>query len=123
MSDEDKSHDTPVVLDFHRSRAAPADLDIHVHTAHAWTVGGELREMLEEEGVEVRFAGFADSVTHTIVTVVSAAGGAAGAAAVLKVFLQRHRHRKVTVKIEGKEISIEGFSPEDTERLLKDALE
>jgi hypothetical protein len=57
------------------------------------------------------------------VTLVSEAGGLAGAAAALNAFFQRHKHRKITVKANDREISIEGFSTQDTERLLKEALE
>lgn len=123
MQAESKSHDTPVTLDLRPSGPASTDLDVHVYTAHGWTVGQDLRNAFEDEGVAVRFTGFADSVSHTVVTVVSAAGGAAGAAAALNAFFQRHRHRKVTVKVKGSEISIEGFSLEDTERLLGELLE
>ena len=123
MPEEEKSHDTPILLDLGPSGPTTTDLDIHVHTAHGWTVGEDLRDTLAAAGVEVRFTGFADSVNHTLVTILSAAGGAAGAAAALNAFFQRHRHRKITVKVEDREVSIEGFSPEDTERLLRSAFE
>jgi hypothetical protein len=53
----------------------------------------------------------------------SAAGGLAGAAAALNSFFQRHRHRSITVKTQKREVTVEGFSTKDTERLLKEALE
>jgi hypothetical protein len=59
---------------------------------------------------------------HTAITIISAAGGLAGTAAALNSFFQRHRHRKITVKIKNREVTVEGFSVKDTERLLKEAL-
>lgn len=123
VQDEEKSPDTPLVLDLRSSGPTFSDLDIHVHTVHGWTVGQDLCGTFSAAGMEVQLGGFADSVTHTVVTVLSAAGGAAGAAAALNAFFQRHRHRKITVKVDDQEVSIEGFSPEDTERLLKSVFE
>jgi hypothetical protein len=118
-----KSHDTPIVLELRPSDSSPGNLDINIYTPHGWTVGRQLIEAFEQDGVEVQLTGFAHDVTHTIVTLVSAAGGLAGAAAALNAFFQRHKHRKITVKTSSREVSIEGFSTEDTERLLKEALE
>jgi hypothetical protein len=123
MTEEEKSHDTPVLLDLARSDRHPGSLDIHVHTTHAWTVGDHLMDKFQEQGVEVQFTGYAQDVTHTAITIVSAAGGLAGAAAALNSFFQRYRHRKITVKTKKREVSVEGFSLKDTERLLKEALD
>ena len=111
MTEEEKSHDTPVLLDLARSNQHPGSLDIHLHTRHGWT------------GVEVQFTGYAQDVTHTAITIVSAAGGLAGAAAALNSFFQRHRHRTIAVKTKKREVTVEGFSVKDTERLLKEVLD
>jgi hypothetical protein len=76
-----------------------------------------------EQGVEVQFTGYAQDVTHTAITIVSAAGGLAGAAAALNSFFQRHRHRTIAVKTKKREVTVEGFSVKDTERLLKEVLD
>jgi hypothetical protein len=80
MTEEEKSHDTPVLLDLTRGDRHPESLDVHIHTRHGWTVGNQLMDEFQEQGVEVRFAGYAQDVTHTAITIVEAAGGLAGAA-------------------------------------------
>lgn len=111
---------TPVLLDLRR---VEDDLEIHIHTAHGWTVAGQLTKTFEAEDVRLRSTmGFATTVTHTVVTVAEAVGGVGGVAAALNVFFQRHKHRKITVKVGKREISVQGFSVEDTERLLVEAL-
>jgi hypothetical protein len=122
MTEEKKSHDTPVLLNLARGERNPESLEIHIHTRHGWTVGNQLMDELQEQGVEVQFTGYAQDVTHTAITIISAAGGLAGTAAALNSFFQRHRHRKITVKIKNREVTVEGFSVKDTERLLKEAL-
>jgi hypothetical protein len=121
--EEDKSHDTPVLFDLRRSDEQPENVEIHVHTRHGWTVGDQLREIFEDAGVEVRFTGYAHDATHTAITLVSAAGGLAGAAAALNTFFQRHRSRKITVTTKKREVTVEGFSLKETERLLKEVLD
>jgi hypothetical protein len=123
MTEEEKSHDTPVLLDLTRSDRHPESLDVHIHTRHGWTVGNQLMDEFQEQEVEVQFTGYAQDVTHTAITIVSAAGGLAGAAAALNSFFQRNRHRKITVKTKKREATVEGFSVKDTERLLKEALD
>jgi hypothetical protein len=123
MTEEEKSHDTPILLDLTRSDGHLESLDVHIHTRHGWTVGRQLRHEFEEQGLEVQFTGYQADATHTLITIVSAAGGLAGAAAVLNGFFQRNRHRKITVKTKKREVAVEGFSVEDTERLLKEAMD
>jgi len=81
-----------------RRGAEPASLDVHVHALRGGTLGHELQEDLKEHGVDGGLMAFANDVTHTVVTIASALGGAAGVAAALKVFLERHRHKKVSVE-------------------------
>jgi hypothetical protein len=123
MTEEEKSHDTPVFLSLARGERHAESLDIHVHTKHGWTVGRQLEDEFQEQGVEVQFTGYTQDVTHTMITVVSAAGGLAGVAAALNSFFQRNRHRKITVKTKKREVRVEGFSLANTERLLKEALD
>lgn len=123
VPEEEKSHDTPVLLDLRRSDRDPDGLEIHIHTLHGWTVGHQLEETLKEAGIETQFMGYAHDVTHTAITIAPALGGLAGLAAALNTFFQRHRHRKITVKTKNREVTVQGFSAEDTERLLKEALD
>lgn len=122
MADEEKSHDTPVFLSLEETDRSPDGLAVHIHTTHGWTVGDQLMREFQAQGVEVQFTGHAQDVTHTIITSVSAAGGFAGAAAALNSFFQRNRHRKITVKTKKRELTVEGFSLADTERLLKEVM-
>jgi hypothetical protein len=123
MAEDEKDHDTPILLDLTRTHWQPDGLDVHIHTRNGWTVGHQLMDEFQEQGIEVRFTGFAQDVTHTAITIVSAAGGLAGAAAALNSFFQRHRHRKITVKTKRREVTVEGFSIKDTQRLLREALD
>ncbi|HST47734.1 hypothetical protein [Jatrophihabitans sp.] len=122
MTDQEKSHDTPILLNLAPSDQNRESVAVHIHTKHGRTVGRQLMDEFETQQVEVQFGGYAQDVTHTVITVVSAAGGLAGAAAALNSFFQRNSHRRITVKTPNREVSIEGFSLADTETLLKEAL-
>jgi hypothetical protein len=120
---EEESHDTPILLALTRSDRYPGSLDVHIHTRDGWGVGYQLMDEFQEQGVEVQFTGYTQDVTHTAITIISAAGGLAGAAAALNSFFQRHRHRGITIKTGKREVTVQGFSTKDTERLLKEALD
>jgi hypothetical protein len=123
MTEEEKSHDTPVFLSLARGERQAESLEIHIHTKRGWTVGHQLEDEFQEQGVEVQFTGYTQDVTHTMITILSAAGGLASAAAALNSFFQRNSHRKITVKTKKREVTVEGFSLTDTQRLLKEALD
>jgi hypothetical protein len=115
----------PIRLELHPSFRDPQCLDIELYTEQASVLGDELSDMLRHQGLEndgaVRFA---NSLTHVVVTGVSAAGGLAGIAAVLRAFFHRHDGKKIEVKLAGEttRVSISGFSSEDAERLVEKAL-
>jgi hypothetical protein len=121
--EEPKSHDTPIVLVIRASDRSPGDLDINVYTRHGWTVGRQLVEALKQDGVEVQLTGFANDVTHTIVTLVTAAGGLAGAAAALTAFFQAAQASEDHGTNKQRRGRGRGLLDQDTEQLLKEALD
>jgi hypothetical protein len=81
--------------------------------------------MLNEQGVENEGAArFANSLMHVAVEGISTIGGLAGIAAVLRTFFHRHDGKKIEIKLAEKttQISISGFSPKDSERLIQEAM-
>jgi hypothetical protein len=112
-------------MEFHPNRRDPQRLDIEVYAERAGVLSDELSDMLKDQGIENEGAvRFANSLSHALVTGVSAVGGLAGIAAVLRAFLHRHNGKKIEVKISGEttEVSVSGFSLEDAERLVEKAL-
>ena len=66
MTDEEKSprHACLQPRTERREHGEPA---VHLHTKHGWTVGRQLMNEFEAQGVEVQFGGYAQDVTHTMI--------------------------------------------------------
>jgi hypothetical protein len=115
----------PIRLELHPSSRDPQCLDIELYTERAGVLGDELSDMLRGQGAENEGAvRFANSLTHVVVTGVSAAGGLAGIATVLRAFFHRHDGKKIEVKVakETTQVNVSGFSLGDAERLVEKAL-
>lgn len=125
VSIEPRIDTDPIRLELHPSFHDPQCLDIEVYSERASVLGDELSDMLRDQDLENEGAvRFANSLTHVVVTGISAAGGLAGIATVLRAFFHRHNGKKIEVKTDGEttQINISGFSLEDAKQLVEKAL-
>ena len=94
------------------------------------TDADELRNLLDEHGIEHSTAAeFASDPSDWIEAVkvvggaVGAGGGLAGIAAVIRAHTRRHDGKRVHFKIDGDEIDATGYSEPEVEKLLDRAAE